>query len=309
MLGIVVAEELKENEVIDQIHAIPSVPIKKNNLSPKNNTNCLTVHDIRSSLHYNSVELSLCLSEILKNPEKAEEIFLNKMIKKEEFFKDPWKYLNNSNLLICYEDKLYTYKTAIPIILSLLTYGELPPQDTINELSLNGGLFGFFRSNKNQAQLNNIKVHIEHKDDMNLVSEKKEITRKESLSKLKRSFIPTSDQLKLLNLKYGRNEIKFVCQSRLSGVQSLSADIYLWDHESKIVISDIDGTITRSDVLGQIMPMIGKDWSHEGVTDLFTNIDKNGYKILYLTARAICQASATKNYIQTLFQSKFFFNF
>jgi phosphatidate phosphatase LPIN len=309
LLGIVVAEELKENEVIDQIHAIPSVPIKKNNLSPKNNTNCLTVHDIRSSLHYNSVELSLCLSEILKNPEKAEEIFLNKMIKKEEFFKDPWKYLNNSNLLICYEDKLYTYKTAIPIILSLLTYGELPPQDTINELSLNGGLFGFFRSNKNQAQLNNIKVHIEHKDDMNLVSEKKEITRKESLSKLKRSFIPTSDQLKLLNLKYGRNEIKFVCQSRLSGVQSLSADIYLWDHESKIVISDIDGTITRSDVLGQIMPMIGKDWSHEGVTDLFTNIDKNGYKILYLTARAICQASATKNYIQTLFQSKFFFNF
>ena len=33
--------------------------------------------------------------------------------------------------------------------------------------------------------------------------------------------------------------------------------IYLWHHTDKIVISDIDGTITKSDVLGHILPVIG----------------------------------------------------
>ena len=33
--------------------------------------------------------------------------------------------------------------------------------------------------------------------------------------------------------------------------------IYLWHHTDTIVISDIDGTITKSDVLGHILPVIG----------------------------------------------------
>jgi phosphatidate phosphatase LPIN len=42
--------------------------------------------------------------------------------------------------------------------------------------------------------------------------------------------------------------------------------IFLWDHSEKIVISDIDGTITKSDILGQIL----SKWIHTGVTKLFT---------------------------------------
>ena len=49
----------------------------------------------------------------------------------------------------------------------------------------------------------------------------------------------------------------------------------------------------RSDVLGQLMPMMGRDWSQPGVASLYSNIKKNGYEILYLTARAIGQV---KNY-------------
>ena len=52
------------------------------------------------------------------------------------------------------------------------------------------------------------------------------------------------------------------------------------------------------------MPAFGKDWSHEGVTDLFTNLYKNGYKIVYLTARAIGQSTMTKNYLENLIQEK-----
>ena len=69
-----------------------------------------------------------------------------------------------------------------------------------------------------------------------------------------------------------------------------------------MVISDVDGTITKSDMLGHLLPIVGKDWSHMGVTALFQNIQKNGYRIMYLSARAIAQASATRDYLQNLHQ-------
>jgi phosphatidate phosphatase LPIN len=67
----------------------------------------------------------------------------------------------------------------------------------------------------------------------------------------------------------------------------LKGNIFFWKYDSKIVISDIDGTITKSDVLGQLMPMVGEAWIHDHVSELLTKIAKNGYKILYLSARAI----------------------
>ena len=50
--------------------------------------------------------------------------------------------------------------------------------------------------------------------------------------------------------------------------------------------------------------MFGKDWTHEGVSSLFNQISNNNYKIIYLTARALCQAETTKNYLRSINQSK-----
>ena len=49
----------------------------------------------------------------------------------------------------------------------------------------------------------------------------------------------------------------------------------------------------RSDVAGQVLPWFGKDWTQNGVTELFNAITDNGYHIVYLSARAIGQVSAT----------------
>lgn len=68
------------------------------------------------------------------------------------------------------------------------------------------------------------------------------------------------------------------------------------------MISDIDGTITKSDLLGHLLPRVGYDWSHRGVTRLFTNIKANGYVFMFLSSRAIAQASATRDYLHTLNQ-------
>ncbi|KAI9429801.1 Lipin/Ned1/Smp2-domain-containing protein [Lactarius indigo] len=44
--------------------------------------------------------------------------------------------------------------------------------------------------------------------------------------------------------------------------------------------------------------LIGRDWTHLGVAKLYTDIYKNGYKIMYLTSRAIGQADSTRYYLQ-----------
>ena len=69
----------------------------------------------------------------------------------------------------------------------------------------------------------------------------------------------------------------------LQGTCVAECTLYLWDYTEKIIVSDIDGTITRSvlrgnvlvhcryrvycrsDVAGQVLPWFGKDWTHTGV--------------------------------------------
>jgi phosphatidate phosphatase LPIN len=68
------------------------------------------------------------------------------------------------------------------------------------------------------------------------------------------------------------------------------------------VISDVDGTITKSDIFGQILPFVGKDWTQSGVAELYNNIKENNYHVLYLSARPIGQANITRDYIQKLKQ-------
>lgn len=114
----------------------------------------------------------------------------------------------------------------------------------------------------------------------------------------------------------------------------------MWNHTDLVVISDIDGTITkcvspsvlsppshrlnlggkncffllffvflfphaRSDGLGHVFAMIGRDWTHVGVAKLYTDICRNGYKIMYLTSRAIGQADSTRDYLKGIKQNNY----
>jgi hypothetical protein len=121
----------------------------------------------------------------------------------------------------------------------------------------------------------------------------------------RRSLRPTSHMLRAFGLQDGYNEIIYSVSSALQGKQTISASIFVWKPDTKIVISDIDGTITKSDVMGNVMPLIGRDWSHAGVTQLFSNIAKNDFEFVYLTSRSIGQAAVTRTYIQDLKQVEF----
>ncbi|OVA18239.1 Lipin [Macleaya cordata] len=119
---------------------------------------------------------------------------------------------------------------------------------------------------------------------------------------LVRTNIPTTEQIASLNLKDGQNMITFSFSTRVLGTQQVDAHIYLWKWNARIVISDVDGTITKSDVLGQFMPLVGKDWTQTGVAHLFSAIKENGYQLLFLSARAIVQAYLTRSFLLNLKQ-------
>ena len=128
----------------------------------------------------------------------------------------------------------------------------------------------------------------------------------------------TSDQLKALNLKPGENTMSFSVNRA-----TCQAYMYYWKYDVPIVISDIDGTITksvqcprssslrliadhhRSDALGHVLNMIGRDWTHIGVAKLYSDIVANGYNILYLTSRSVGQADTTRTYLNGISQEGF----
>uniref|UniRef100_U5EXA3 phosphatidate phosphatase n=1 Tax=Corethrella appendiculata TaxID=1370023 RepID=U5EXA3_9DIPT len=120
--------------------------------------------------------------------------------------------------------------------------------------------------------------------------------------KFRKSLRLSSDQIESLNLKNGMNEIDFSVTTAYQGTSRCKCYLFKWKHSDKVVISDIDGTITKSDVLGHILPMVGKDWAQIGVAQLFSKIEENGYKLLYLSARAIGQSRATRDYLQSIRQ-------
>jgi len=117
------------------------------------------------------------------------------------------------------------------------------------------------------------------------------------------SLFPNEEQLRKMDLKQGKNEICFVVETSLGGIQILKSNIYYWPPTVKLIVWDIDGTITKSDILGVILPRLGIDWYHKGVIDLIDKMTCNGYKIIYLTARAIFQSAATHEFLGNLRQN------
>jgi hypothetical protein len=157
---------------------VPSFQTRENDISPKFKREVILLNSCDSSIDVQnvkigkiiegiqntkiqkdlikSIEISISCNEILKSPEKANEIFRRHLVKKEEFIKDPWKILNNSNLLLSFDGKLYQYKAAVPLLMSLLIYGEELQESVLNGLTASKGVFSYFSSSENK--LNKIKL-------------------------------------------------------------------------------------------------------------------------------------------------------
>ena len=85
------------------------------------------------------LELSNCWDTISKNKNNKNfnmlGEFINKVVSKDEFFKDPWKIINNPNLAIKYRNQIFTSKVIIPMMFSQLVYGQPLPEEIVNKLT------------------------------------------------------------------------------------------------------------------------------------------------------------------------------
>ena len=163
----------------------------------------------------------------------------------------------------------------------------------------------YFQVNTQFGNTNSLKSYhhnqVHHKK---FAETKAELSLKHS-TKYRKTTRLSSELIKKLNLKPGPNEIKYSVTTALQGTTRIVSYIYLWNYDDKIIVSDIDGTITKSDVWGQVLPIFGRDWSQAGVADLFTAIQRNEYKFIYLSARAIGQSKLTRELLRNIKQDGF----
>ncbi|XP_009803831.1 phosphatidate phosphatase PAH1 isoform X1 [Nicotiana tabacum] len=281
------------------------------------------------------VEISLCRNFLHAGMGSiaAREAFDANRISEEEFRSSANSIITNPNLVVRIQGNYLQWDKAAPIVLGMAAYNtELPVESTDfipveQEKNLKTGeddsglpstpsgrrwrLWPIpFRRVKTiehtSSNASNEEVFVDSESSsLNQPTEQTAAPRgaKESPRKqLVRTNVPSSDQIDSLKLKEGQNLVTFIFSTRVLGEQKVEAHIYLWKWNTRIVISDVDGTITKSDVLGQFMPLVGKDWTHSGIARLFSAIKENGYQLLFLSARAIVQAYLTKSFLFNLKQ-------
>ncbi|XP_057801403.1 phosphatidate phosphatase PAH1-like [Salvia miltiorrhiza] len=279
------------------------------------------------------LEISLCgkLLHAGMGSSAAQDAFNAKRISLEEFKLSPASVVNNEDLIVRIQGKYLPWHKAAHVVLGMAAFGvDLPvePHDAIpveqekpetkeddSQLtpipSRRWRLWPIpFRRVKTLEHATSYSSNEEVYVDSDSGSQSQQAvmtpTARTASESPRKQFIrtnaPTTEQIASLNLKEGQNMVSFKFSTRVLGSQKVEAHIYLWKWNTRIVISDVDGTITKSDVLGQFMPLVGKDWTHSGIAHLFSAIKENGYQLLFLSARAIVQAYLTKSFLFNLKQ-------
>ncbi|CAM6013650.1 unnamed protein product [Sphagnum balticum] len=279
------------------------------------------------------VELSLC-RHLLKDHmgrEEAAEAFTSARVSLREFKSSAASIIANDKLIIHVGGQYYPWSVAAPVVLGIFAFGQfiMPAIEgaiqverpepvaktqavvrTLGPTTSGGWKLWPFPSRRQKTPEQSITANPSvPKDALKgaagtalQTSFANDLLRQEGYYERPRkskvqTIIPTSQMLAQMNLKEGSNRITFTFFTRMLGKQQLDARVYLWKWNTRIVISDVDGTITKSDVLGQVMPLVGKDWTQSGVARLFSSIKENGYELLFLSARAISQADLTRQFL------------
>ncbi|MCD7464036.1 hypothetical protein HAX54_051955 [Datura stramonium] len=293
----------KQNDV-----SLSAEEIQSGKQEPDECTQCENVkHLVEAFLKVTGVEISLCgnLLHAGMGSSAAREVFDANRISEEEFRSSSESIIKNKNLVVRIQGNYILGDRAAPIILGMaecdtelpVDYADVIPverEETSKSGEDDSGISSVpsgrrwtlwpnpFRRvktlEKSSCISSNKEVFVDSESSSTYQPiEQTTITQggKESpQEKLVRTNNPTSSQITSLNLKEGQNMVTFIFSTRVLGEQKVESHIYLWKWNTKIVISDVDGTITKSDVLGQFMPLVGKDWTHFGTARLFSAIKR-----------------------------------
>lgn len=119
------------------------------------------------------------------------------------------------------------------------------------------------------------------------------------------------ESLRNLNLTQVQIRFEHVIPN-LALVSCIYCNLYIWNAFDDIIVSDIDGTITRSDVKGHLNTTVlqkagfqPKNYAHKGVCSLFSSLQaKLQARFLFLTARPLNLVIETRDFLQLLVQNE-----
>ncbi|KAK7916120.1 hypothetical protein WMY93_011881 [Mugilogobius chulae] len=271
------------------------------------------------------VSLSLCGPADVISKEK----FSERLVTYQDFSENPG-IIDDPNLVVCINSNYYNWAVAGPMVLAMAAFQKSLPKSTVEQLvkdkmSKKSGRWWFpFRRRDLPNSQKNSKEDLDEPvsslppsvhatlDDVDsdeaaglgrfaslppsLSSDA--LNAAQSFSHMyRKSLRLTSKQIEQLNLCDGENTAVFSVTTQYQGTCRCEASIFLWSWDDRVVISDIDGTITKSDALGHLLTTIGADWTHSGIAKLYHRIHQNGYRLLYCSARAIGMSAWTKEYL------------
>uniref|UniRef100_A0AAQ5YA92 phosphatidate phosphatase n=1 Tax=Amphiprion ocellaris TaxID=80972 RepID=A0AAQ5YA92_AMPOC len=267
-----------------------------------------------------SINISLC-GGLTDSREITKEQFQEKMISYQQFTDNP-SIIDDPNLVVKIGSKYYNWSTAAPLVLAMQVFQKPLPKAAVEnimkeKMPKKGGRWWFSWRGRNSSGSKTVNIiiislknHINtplQRPESSSSDEDHQAAKQTSVQSeagiaaggvsYKKTLRLTSDQLLSLQLQEGPNDVVFSVTTQYQGTCRCQGTIYLWNWDDKIIISDIDGTITRSDTLGHILPTLGKDWTHQGIAQLYHKVSQNGYKFLYCSARAIGMADMTRGYL------------
>uniref|UniRef100_A0AAQ4RGC8 phosphatidate phosphatase n=1 Tax=Gasterosteus aculeatus aculeatus TaxID=481459 RepID=A0AAQ4RGC8_GASAC len=286
---------------------------------------------LSDSTSYNmDISMSLCGQEG-DTSQITKEKFMQHIVTYQDFTNNPG-IIEDPSLVICINSNYYNWAVAAPMVLSMTTFQKSLPKSAIDQLvkdKMPKKSGRWWLSWRKRDMDNNQQKNSKGEQGESLASDAStvkgtldDIDSDEAAGLGRKAMIPsslstetlnvtqcitqiyrkslrlTSKQIEHLNLREGANKVVFSVTTQYQGTCRCEAAIYLWNWDDHVIISDIDGTITKSDALGHILPQFGKDWTHKGIAKLYHKIHQNGYKFLYCSARAIGMAAITKDYLQ-----------
>eukprot|EP00050_Salpingoeca_kvevrii_P018557 m.75725 g.75725 ORF g.75725 m.75725 type:complete len:710 (-) comp8092_c0_seq4:231-2360(-) len=232
------------------------------------------------------VEISRCGPLCRRVPADFGTKFEEHAIPYDQFIAHP-SILSDPNIVFRIDGLYYNWEVAAPIIMSMVLFNRPLPAPQIDSLiekhvpKSNDRSWWFWRRAESRGRL------VEHRE-------------RHTYKKVLRL---TSEQLQKLDLQEGLNIAEFSVVSKYQGRATVQCGIYLWNYDDTIVLSDIDGTITKSDVIGHAAAFVGRDWTHVGIASFYSAIASNGYKFLYLSSRSISHSSQTKGFLKSISQA------
>ncbi|KAF4083815.1 hypothetical protein AMELA_G00121690 [Ameiurus melas] len=265
-----------------------------------------------------NIGISLC-GGLAENRDITREEFEEKAVSYQEFANNP-SIIDDPDLVVKIGVKYYNWSTAAPLVLAMQAFQKPLPKAALEnivkeKMPKKGGRWWFSWRGRNsssksesaesgeQTLSNRLKDESSSSDDdsrpakQNSACSQTEPLPSSGIVCYKKTLRLSSEELASLQLKEGPNDVVFSVTTQYQGTCRCEGTIYLWNWDDKIVISDIDGTITRSDTLGHILPTLGKDWTHQGIARLYHKVSQNGYKFMYCSARAIGMADMTRGYL------------